>query len=228
MAKSELEDYVEETLRLKAQYAGQINVRLGLECDYVEGMEDEYRELLARYPFDYLIGSVHWVLNANIFHARRWDGVADTLPTFAEYYRLIVKSAQSGLFDIVGHTTALTAFAPKPIAAGIEAMQDAALDAIKESGVAMEVNTSGFRKMTTEPFPTFRMIARAHDLGIPLTFSSDSHRPDDVGYARDRMAVYFGQIGLVELATFEARQRMMLPLRLESGEIQPALSAAAD
>lgn len=228
MAKSELEGYVEETLRLKAQYAGQIKVRLGLECDYIEGLEDEYRDILARYPFDYVIGSVHWVLNANIFHVRRWDEVTDTLPTFVEYYRLITRSAQSGLFDIIGHATAMTAFAPKPIAAGVEALQDAALDVIKEVGVAMEVNTSGFRKMTTEPFPTFRMIAAAHDMGIPLTFSSDSHRPDDVGFARDRMATYFAQIGVNELAAFEARKRTMLPLRLERGETEVALSPAAD
>lgn len=224
MAKSELEGYVEETLRLKAKYAGQINVRLGLECDYVEGMEDACRDMLARHPFDYVIGSVHWVQDANIFHVRRWDGVTDALPIFAEYYRLIIKSAQSGLFDIIGHSTAMTAFAPKPLADGIEALQDEALTAIKDAGLVMEVNTSGFRKMTTEPFPTFRMIAAAHSLGIPLTFSSDSHRPDDVGYARDRIAAYFAQIGLGGLATFEGRQRIMLPLHEAISE--PAMAAA--
>ncbi|MCC7209448.1 MAG: histidinol-phosphatase [Anaerolineae bacterium] len=226
MAKSELEGYVDETLRLKAKYAGQINVRLGLECDYVEGMEDACREMLARHPFDYVIGSVHWVQDANIFHVRRWDGVTDALPIFAEYYRLIIKSAQSGLFDIVGHSTAMTAFAPKPLADGIEALQDEALAAINDAGLVMEVNTSGFRKMTTEPFPTFRMIAAAHRLGIPLTFSSDSHRPEDVGYARDRIAAYFAQIGLGGLATFAGRQRIMLPLHEAASE--PAMAAAAD
>ncbi len=226
MAKSELEGYVDETLRLKAKYAGRINVRLGLECDYVEGMEGACREMLARHPFDYVIGSVHWVQDANIFHVRRWDGVSDALPIFAEYYRLIIKSAQSGLFDIIGHATAMTAFAPKPLADGIEALQDEALTAIQDAGLVMEVNTSGFRKMNTEPFPTFRMIAAAQHRGIPLTFSSDSHRPDDVGFARDRVAAYLAQIGVRELATFEGRQRTMLPLYEAEGE--RTLAAAAD
>src|SRR5512135_486941 len=62
MAKDELDGYVEEVLQLKTRYAEQINVRLGIESDYIEGMEDEYRAILARYPFDYVIGSVHHVL----------------------------------------------------------------------------------------------------------------------------------------------------------------------
>src|SRR5260221_1216808 len=56
MAKNELDGYVEEVLKLKAKYAGQIMVRLGIESDYLEGMEDFYAAIFAKYPFDYVIG----------------------------------------------------------------------------------------------------------------------------------------------------------------------------
>ncbi|GAB4551034.1 MAG: histidinol-phosphatase HisJ [Anaerolineae bacterium] len=212
MAKSELDGYVDEVLRLKAKYAGQIEVRLGLEVDYVEGMEDEYRAILSKYPWDYLIGSVHFVKDRNVYDVRRWDGVADVMPIFVEYYRLVVKSARAGLFDILAHTTAVTAYAPKPIPSAIEPLQDAALEAIAASGICVEINTSGYRKMTTDPFPTVRMIKKAHHLGIPLTFSSDAHRPEDVTYAADRIEGLLEEMGVTEIAAFEGRHRRMVSI----------------
>lgn len=212
MAKSELPTYVEEVLRLKAKYEGRIAVRLGLEVDYIEGAEAACAALLAPYPFDYLIGSVHFVHGRNVYDAQRWHGISDPLPTYAEYYRLLAKSAQSGMFDIIAHATAVVAYAPKPIPQAIEPLQDTALAAIREADCCIEINTSGYRKMTTDPFPTARMIALARDLGIPLTFSSDAHRPAEVGYARERVEALLSQLGVIELARFAARQREVIGL----------------
>jgi histidinol-phosphatase (PHP family) len=215
MAKDELESYVEEVLALKERYAGQINIRLGLESDYIEDMEDFYRGILGKYPFDYVIGSVHHVLGAHVYHAQRWNSRPDPMAVYAEYYRLVKKSAQSGLFDILGHTTAILAYSPRPIPTEIEALQDDALEAIREANVCVEVNTSGFRKMRTDPFPSARMIEKAVSRGIPLTFSSDAHRPDEVTYAREQTEALFIAKGVTALACFVRRQRVLVPLATE-------------
>ncbi len=215
MAKDELDGYVEEVLQLKAKYAGQINVRLGIESDYIEGMEDDYRAIFARYPFDYIIGSVHYILGANVYDARRWHNTPDPLPTYAEYYRLVQKSAHCGLFDILAHTTAIVAYSPRPIPVEIEPLQDAALEAIRESGLCMEVNSSGYRKMRTDPFPSVRMIGKAVELGIPLTFSSDAHNPGEVAYAREQIEAIFVAKEVPALARFENRQRSLIPFVVE-------------
>jgi histidinol-phosphatase (PHP family) len=212
MAKNELDQYVEEVLSLKARYAGQINVKLGLESDYIESMEAFYADIFAKYPFDYVIGSVHQVFDSHVYDHRRWSAKPDPMSIYAEYYRLVAKSARSGLFDILGHTTAILAYSPRPIPAEIEALQDEALAAIRESDVCVEVNTSGYRKMRTEPFPSPRMIDKAVELGIPLTFSSDSHRPDEVAHAREQTEALFVARGVMSLATFESRQRTPAPL----------------
>lgn len=212
MAKDELSAYVEEVLRLKEQYAGRIAVRLGLEVDYIEGAEVECAAMVAPYPFDYLIGSVHYVHGRNVYDAQRWHGLSDPMPIYAEYYRLLAKSAQCGLFDIIAHSTAIIAYAPKPIPQAIEPLQDAALLAIRQADVCLEINTSGYRKLGNEPFPSARMIALARDLGIPLTFSSDAHRPNEVGYARDQVEALLSRLGVTELARFEARQRAVIAL----------------
>jgi histidinol-phosphatase (PHP family) len=212
MAKNELEAYVEEVLTLKARYVGQIDVKLGMESDYIEGMESFYADIFAKYPFDYVIGSVHHVSNAHVYDHRRWGSKPDPMAVYAEYYRLVEKSARSGLFDILGHTTAILAYAPRPIPAEIEALQDKALDVIRATGVCIEVNTSGYRKMRTDPFPSSRMIGRAVELGIPLTFSSDAHRPDEVAHAREQTEALFVARGVTSLATFDRRQRTLVPL----------------
>lgn len=213
MAKDELEGYVEEVLALKAKYAGQINVRLGLESDYVEDMEAFYADIFAKYPFDYVIGSVHMVNGMHVYERERWRSKPDPLAVFAEYYRLVQKSACSGLFDILGHTTAIIAYAPKPLPELIlTVLQDKTLEVIRESDVCVEINTSGYRKMGSDPFPTTRMITKANELGIPLTFSSDSHRPDEVAYGRDQVQKLLDTHSITTLARFESRQRTMIPV----------------
>jgi histidinol-phosphatase (PHP family) len=212
MSKSELPAYVDEVLQLKARYAGRIAVRLGLEVDYIEGAEAACAAMLAPYPFDYLIGSVHYVYGRNVYGTQLWDGARDPLSIYAEYYRLLAKSAQCGMFDIIAHCTAVIAFAPKPILQAIEPLQDAALAAMREADVCMEINSSGYRKVGAEPFPSERMIALARELGIPLTFSSDAHRPGEVAHGRDRVEALLSKLGVTELACFESRQRAMLSL----------------
>ncbi len=211
MAKNELDGYVDEVLKLKQRYAGKISIRLGLETDYIETMESFYADILAKYPFDYLIGSVHHVFGSNVYDHRRWGSKPDPMAVYAEYYRLVAKSAQSGMFDILAHTTAILAYSPRPVPTEIEALQDEALEAVRESGVCIEVNTSGYRKMRTEPFPSPRMIGKAVELGIPLTFSSDAHSPNEVAHAREQVEALFVASGVPSLATFENRQRTLVP-----------------
>jgi histidinol-phosphatase (PHP family) len=212
MAKDEFAGYVDEVLALKAKYSGQIEVRFGVECDYIETMEGFYRAELAKYPFDYVIGSVHYTSDGSgVYDSRRWKNDVP-MEAYADYYRLLAKSAQSGLFDILAHASAITAYAPKPIPEAIIPLQDAALEVIAATNQCLEINTSGYRKMTTDPFPTVRMVRKAHMLGIPFTFSSDCHRPSDVGYYRDVVERLLDEIGVTELASFKGRQRLMQPL----------------
>lgn len=187
MPRSELEAYVDEVLALKRRYAGRIRVLLGLESDYVPGFDDQYREVLTTYPFDYVIGSVHHCLGRHIYQAARWQ---DEHPdeTYPEYFRLIRESAKSGLFDVLGHITGLMAYGPKPSEAMLETEFAATAQALGKAEVAIEVNTSGLRKGTPEPFPASALLRRCLQEGVAVTYGSDSHRPEEVGYARDRIA----------------------------------------
>jgi histidinol-phosphatase (PHP family) len=185
MRRSELEGYVEEVLTLKQRYAGRIAVRLGLESDYHPEFEAEYREVLFRYPFDYVIGSVHQCLGVHIYDQRRWQAGADPAEVYAEYFRLVRLSARSGLFDVLGHVTGIMAYGPRPPADALEREFAETAAVLAQTGVAVEVNTSGLRKGGPEPFPAGALLRRCLEAGVPVTYGSDSHQPSEVGHARE-------------------------------------------
>lgn len=188
MPRSELESYVEEVLRLRSEYEGRIRILLGLEADYAEGFEDVYREIRAAYPWDYWIGSVHYTLGKHIYDRDLWDDHEDPEPVYAAYYRLVRQSAESGLFDILGHPSGIMVHGPRPAADFLDAEFERTAEVIARSGVAVEVNTSGIRKGTGAPFPHAGLLTRCIRRGVPITYGSDCHAPEEVGHERDRAA----------------------------------------
>lgn len=185
MARSQLPEYVDEVLSLRRKYAGQIRILLGLETDYVPGTEAVYREALAPYPWDYLIGSVHYVGGSHIYHQGRWHDGASPEEQYEEYFRLVRDSARSGLFDVLGHITGLMAYGPAPSQAFLEREFAATAAAVAESGVAIEINASGLRKGGPEPFPHGDLLRRCLAGGVPVTYGSDCHLPAELGHGRD-------------------------------------------
>ncbi len=102
--------------------------------------------IYARYPFDYIIGSVHQTRGVSIFNRKRWKGLspkaADRLRR-CHYYELIGQSAKSGMFQVLGHIDAMKGYYPAFSDIPSEEIIDETLSMIADSGVAIEINTSG-------------------------------------------------------------------------------------
>ncbi len=204
MAISELPNYLSEARTLQAEYAGKIDVRVGLEADFIEGEEETLGDLIAAHPpLDYVLGSVHYAFGVSIFNKGRWDKGETAEEVYEEYYRLVALAAQSGLFDIMSHLTAGEAYGP-PIGDDLaRILYPPVADAVEASGCVVEINTSGYRKMPPrlertgdEPFPNRQMLRLLIERGVPLTFGSDCHNPDQVGFARDRAASLLQELGV--------------------------------
>ncbi len=114
----------------------------------------------------------------------------DAEATYAAYYALIAQMAASGLFDVLSHLTAIEAYGPLLSDDLSNRLYPPVVEAVKESGCIVEINTSGWRKMGPDrgPFPNRRMVGMLVQAGVPITFGSDAHRPDEVGYARAQAA----------------------------------------
>ncbi|MDT0125552.1 histidinol-phosphatase HisJ [Paenibacillus sp. RRE4] len=224
MPMDELPRYVEECFTLKERYRGQIDVRVGLEGDYIEGFESEIRSIIERYPWDYVIGSVHFLGEWDITDFRQthqWEG-KDVLEVYRQYYDAVSKAAATGLYDIIGHSDVIKRFGYVPSPEQNEeriALEDVALQAIAKSGCAMELNASGLSKPCAEMFPSRRMLTEAIRLGIPLTMGSDAHDPMKLGDYLPEAEALLHELGCKQVAVFESRQRSFIPLNVDSSGV---------
>ncbi|OMD54335.1 histidinol-phosphatase HisJ [Paenibacillus odorifer] len=220
MPMAELPRYVEECLTLKERYRGVIDLRVGLEADYIEGYEEQIREILSPYPWDYLIGSVHFLGEWDITDHRQvhgWEG-KDALQVYRLYYDAVKKSALSGLYDIIGHMDVIKRFGYGPQTpegtAEVRALELETLKVIADSGIAMELNASGLTKPCAEMFPAEHLLQEALKLGIPLTLGSDAHDPAKLGDGLQEARSMLWQTGFRELAVFEGRRRTTVQFKL--------------
>src|SRR5690625_906674 len=115
MRISEFPLYIEEVRKLKKEYEGKIDVLLGVESDFFPQHIKVYENQLKQYPFDYIIGSVHFVDNISIFDKRRWEGLTELekVKTKESYFDLIQQAAKCGLFQIIGHLDAMKGMYPE-------------------------------------------------------------------------------------------------------------------
>ncbi|MDH6429607.1 MULTISPECIES: histidinol-phosphatase HisJ [Paenibacillus] len=220
MPMAELPRYVEECLTLKERYRGVIDLRVGLEADYIEGYEEQIREILSPYPWDYLIGSVHFLGEWDITDHRQvhgWES-RDALEVYRLYYDAVKKSALSGLYDIIGHMDVIKRFGYGPQTpegkAEVRALELETLKVIADSGIAMELNASGLTKPCAEMFPAEHLLQEALKLGIPLTLGSDAHDPTKLGDGLQEARSMLWHTGFRELAVFEGRRRTTVQFKL--------------
>ena len=124
---------------------------------------------------------------------------------FRSYYLLLRRSAESGLFDIMGHVDLVKKFGHRANADLTPEVERTA-DSFKKSGVTVEINTSGLRKPVQEIYPALEVLKIYRGHGVPITFSSDSHDPGDVGRDYDKARQLALAAGYKEYNVFHQRK----------------------
>lgn len=183
LAPTRLDEYVERLLKLKSELDdGSFTLRLGLEVDFFFENIDEVLANLKRYPFDYLIGSVHYAGIFGIDHDS-----ADWLPLSPEerdavcrsYWDKLEGAAARSEFAFLGHLDLPkkfgfidnTRYYPRA---------ERVLDVLARHGGAIELNTSGWFKSCAEAYPSTALLREAAARRIPVVVGADAHHPDHV------------------------------------------------
>ncbi|MEC0232107.1 histidinol-phosphatase [Paenibacillus alba] len=213
MAKSEFPRYVAEVLQFKKEYEGKIDVLLGVESDYFPEHTSIYQQEYAKYPFDYIIGSVHLSGGVSIFNRNRWKSLNEEqkITQKEEYYRLIAESARSGMFNILGHIDAMKGFYPA-FSDIVTPKVNETLKIIGESGVAIEINTSGKTKDVGGWYPSHEILEQALHHGVEVTFGSDAHIPSRVADDWDEVRQTLKEIGFKHWVYFKNKQKQIVQL----------------
>jgi histidinol-phosphatase (PHP family) len=211
-AVDSLDGYVDFLLAMRdAGYP----VKIGIELDYVPGREEQLAALVDRRPFDYVIGSVHFIAGRAVDH-EGYDAWRHSAPdeVWTEYFETVGDAGATGLFDILAHLDLVKVWGagrPAP-SKPPRSYYQLAIDRIRAADVAVEISTAGLRKPVGEMYPSLELLHMCMDAGKPLALSSDAHVPEDVGYAYDRVVDVMRIEGIERLSVFEGRARREEPL----------------
>lgn len=177
MRLDEWEVYVSLVDHARRDFEGRVDVRLGVEADYIPGLESFLERQLSDDRLHHVLGSVH------PFIGDHWSCLnSDPVGAQRVYFDLLAQAAETGLFDTLSHPDLIKNFTARGWDLG-RVMPDIqrALDRIADTGVAMELNTSGLYKTIPEYNPGPAILEQVHQRGIPVIVNSDSHTPKRVG-----------------------------------------------
>jgi len=210
MRMDQFDDYVALVDRAKQAWAGRVDVLLGLECDYMPGLEPFLEELLTRANFNHVLGSLHPMLD--YYKEAYMNG--DDFAFQQLYFEHLAQSAETGLFDTLSHPDLVKNMFPHSWK--VEPLLDdirRSLDRIAKTGVAMEINTSGLNKRVREMNPNPTMLTEMKKRGIPVVIGSDSHEPGRVGANFEDAMNLLEDAGYTHVSFFLDRERQEVEIK---------------
>jgi histidinol-phosphatase (PHP family) len=208
MRNDQLDEYVEKVRKAQKDFPN-LTIKLALEVDYLPGHEDWIRDLAARHPWDYFIGSVHYVSDTwdvdSPYKISEWKK-RDPFEVWSIYFERLTMAAESKLFEIIGHADLPKkfCFVPKEDCTKLFTQF---LDAVKKSDVAIELNTAGLRKDCKEIYPSRAILQLARERNVPITFGSDAHAPSEVGADFEKAIQLARAVGYNQCCRFTQRKR---------------------
>jgi histidinol-phosphatase (PHP family) len=213
MRADQLDEYVAKVEEARRAHPS-LTIKLALEVDFIPGYEDWIRELASRHPWDYFIGSVHYISPSwdidNPSKLSEWKK-RDPLEVWTAYFDCLTMAAESGLFEIIGHADLCKKFCFYP-KEDCTPLIERFLRAAARGGVAMELNTAGLRKDCKEIYPSPNIVQLAAKLGVPITFGSDAHAPGEVGLNFSEATQLARDAGYTHCCRFTRRQRENVPI----------------
>jgi len=196
--RAELGPYCDAVLEAKRRG---LPVKLGLEVDWVPECADELAAVLEPFPWDYLIGSVHWIGGLAVDQQPGlWAG-GSVRDVWALYARELEAAARSGHFDVLAHPDLVKIFGDR-----VDWDWQPVIDAL--DGVALEVSTAGLHKPVGELYPDAALLRGASR----ITLASDAHVAENVGRDFEAAVAHARAAGFETVTVFDGRSSRQEPL----------------
>ncbi len=214
----DFDTYFQKMKQLTARYQGRLELYTGMEFGIMKHLPPVLDELLRKYPFDFIIASLHFVNGKDPYYADYFEGRPERscYEEFlqAEYETLKCFPPES--FDTLGHMDFVVRYGPnRNRFYSYEAYADyidPILRYLIEKGKCLEVNAAGFKYGLEQPNPCTGVLRRYRELGGELiTIGSDAHEPAYLGYAFDRTAALLQELGFRYYTVFKKRRPVTVP-----------------
>ena len=208
----------EQTACLPGTQSASPRVLMGMELDWLPVNMPWMRDVIGHYPFDYIIGGLHFVGDVPVGSPRWWGPEVERAERFARYdayYEIMQGLAASGMVDVVAHPDFIKVCCYDDFQAwlalpGSTDRIAAVLEAMRATDTAMEISSAGLRKPFHEPYPGPAIMRLAADLGLTISFGSDAHNIDDTGSHFAELAAYAAAYGFSRSRICVGRERLEL------------------
>jgi histidinol-phosphatase (PHP family) len=207
-----LDTYVEQIVDAKDRG---LPVLLGLEVDFFPDTIDKVLDLLAPYPWDLLIGSVHWIGGWSVDHE---ISVAEferrgLRKSYEDYFAVVCDLARSGSVDVLAHVDVVKKNGHVLDAHPVD-LYEQVVAAAAEGGVAVEVSTAGLHRPVGEMYPALPLLEMLNRADVPITLASDAHYAEETARDFDLAIAHARAAGYSERLVFHDRIARTVPLAL--------------
>ncbi len=210
-----LTEWAAEMEQVQKEFAGRLIVRAGIELGEPHIYQAECQALLHRYPFDYVLGSLHWVGQEVVFDHHYFRRPADE--AYHLFFEELERMTRVGGFDILSHFDVVVrtgeliygGYDPRRY----EDVIRASLQNCIEQGIALDLNTQGLRNRCQLLTPGVEILRWYVGLGGErVTLGSDAHRPDHIAANFAEALAALKAAGLKYVTMFEKREAKMVAL----------------
>lgn len=202
MTEKGIVGYISDVRTLRDLYEDKLEIYLGLEVDFIEGVTTPASSWIGSLGMDYLIGAVHMLQDpkdglcysvdgseAELHHLIDVSFSGDVEAMIRAYYRAVILLVRDGGFDFLAHFDLVkkhnvkTPFFDEEASWYKEVVRKT-LDVIADEGIPLEMNTGALsRGYREDPYPSQWILEGCRDRGIPMLINSDAHRPEWLDYA---------------------------------------------
>jgi histidinol-phosphatase (PHP family) len=187
-----------------------LSILAGIELGEPHRWQRRIRPVIEQYPYDLVLGSVHWVGNESVFNTQYYYA-RTALQAYTEYFEEVIAMIQSGGFDILAHVDL-----PKRVAYEIyggydvhayEALIRRVWQACLEQGITPEINTKSMRMAVNQPHPAVDALGWYVEMGgTNITIGSDAHHADSLAGQFQPARLCAQAAGLTRICRFSKRQ----------------------
>ena len=198
--------YYHEYKRCKEIYKDQITLKFGIEFGIqphtVHFFQDDFKQV----EFDFVILSCHQVDDKELWNKEYQQGKTQEELNIGYYENIYKSMLLYKDYSVLGHLDAIKRDDPygEYDDEKIMDMLTKILTQAIQDNKGIEVNTSNFRYGLSDLTPSKKILKLYYDLGGRiLTFGSDSHREEHVGYKIEEVKKMVKEIGFTHFCTFE-------------------------
>lgn len=194
-----------------------LSIRAGVEVGEPHRFPEDTRDLLAAYPWDFVLGSLHWVDDQVVFGPEYFINRSPD-EAYTKYFREMQRMVSEGEFDILAHMDVVKrygydnygAFDPVRYEQEIRPI----LKTLSERGMALEVNTSTLRRSVKDTSPGVTILRWFFEEGgRHVTMGSDAHHPDQVGNGLQYAMNQLKDAGFSHLTAFKDRKPHLVDMQ---------------